>query len=77
MKLFYLLIIGFLLASCANNLPLKVDGNEYSVNINYFNRSKGSEGAAEEAEKHCAKYGRHAQFAGTVNYNESVYNCIK
>ena len=70
--------LGVLAAGCATTRPpFIVDGTENAVSVNWAHSTRGTTGALEAAEAHCAKYGRHAQFAGKVTDFELAYNCVK
>ena len=69
-----------LAAGCATTgarPPFIIEGTENAVSVNWAHSTRGTTGALEAAEAHCAKYGRHAQFAGKVTDFELAYNCIK
>lgn len=63
-----------LLAGCATAGPT-INGTEHAVTINWANAS--SSATLADAEAHCAKYGRHAQFSGKPNAFTDAYNCVK
>lgn len=71
--------LGVLAAGCATTPrpPFIVEGTETAVSVNWAHSPRGTTGALEAAEAHCAKYGRHAQFAGKVTDFELAYNCVK
>lgn len=72
--------LGLLLAGCATSAPRPpfiVEGTENAVTVNWTHSKRGTTGALEAAEAHCAKYGRHAQFAGKVTDLELAYNCVR
>lgn len=69
-----------LAAGCATTgarPPFIIEGTENAVSVNWAHSTRGTTGALEAAEAHCAKYGRHAQFAGKVTDFELAYNCVK
>lgn len=78
------LLIALALAGCST-APLNpvTTGTEHAVTVSRLNhtelsnlsRPMTSELAA--AQRHCAQYGRVAQFAGKVNDWENAYNCVK
>lgn len=73
-------VLTLLLAGCittAPRAPFIVEGTENAVSVNWAHSSRGTTGALEAAEAHCAKHGRHAQFAGKVTDFELAYNCVK
>jgi len=72
------LVTSTFLAACASTEPRKrfyVDGTENMVSVNWSNASP--EGALAEADKHCAKHGKHAQFAGNIQDFTMGFNCVK
>lgn len=70
-------LIAALLAGCATHPPFIVEGTEHAVSVNWAHSPRGTTGALEAADAHCAKYGRHAQFTGKVTDFENAYNCVK
>ena len=69
-----------LVAGCASTgaqPPFIVEGTEHAVSVNWAHSPRGSTGALEAADAHCAKYGKHAQFAGKVTDFDLAYNCVK
>ena len=70
-------VLAVLLAGCVSTAPRAcyVDGTEYTASVNYV--ACGVEKATHDAEAHCAKEGRHAQFAGKINDWTNAYNCVK
>jgi hypothetical protein len=62
------------LSGCASAGPA-ISGTEHAVTINWANSS--SSATLADAEEHCAKYGRHAQFSGKPNAFTDAYNCVK
>lgn len=72
-------VLGVLAAGCATTPrpPFIVEGTETAVSVNWAHSPRGTTGALEAAEAHCAKHGRHAQFAGKVTDFELAYNCVK
>jgi len=72
--------LGVLAAGCATTTtrpPFIVEGTETAVSVNWAHSPRGTTGALDAAEAHCAKHGRHAQFAGKVTDFELAYNCVK
>ena len=68
------LLCLLLIAGCAApQNRYTVNGTEHSVTVNWAGGK--ADGALPEAEKHCAKYGKHAQFAGKVNDFTAAFNC--
>ena len=68
-----------LVAGCAAG-PHKdfyVDGTENMVTVNWANSRTGQDGAMAQADAHCAKYGKRAQFAGNSQDFAMAFNCIK
>jgi len=68
-----IVIAALLLAGCATGAPL-VTGTEHAVTVNWAD----SEAALTlpTAEAHCARYGKHAQFAGKPNAFTDAFNCV-
>lgn len=66
------------LGGCAYSAPAPfiVIGNDKAVSINWENSTLGSDGALKAAEKHCARYGRDAEFATQVSRFEVTYHCV-
>ena len=70
--------LGVLAAGCATTSQPRacyVDGTEYTATVNYV--ACGVEKATHDAESHCQKYSRHAQFSGKINDWTNAYNCVK
>lgn len=72
-----LVALDISLSGCASTAASAcyVDGTEYTASVNYV--TCGIEKATHDAEAHCAKKGRHAQFAGKINDWTNAYNCVK
>ncbi|MDD5176273.1 MAG: hypothetical protein PHQ05_07630 [Sterolibacterium sp.] len=47
------------------------------MSVNWAHSPRGTTGALQAADAHCAKYSKHAQFAGNVTDFEIAYNCVK
>lgn len=83
--IFLFVILPLILLYGCSTQPLDpiATGTEHAVTVSRVNsldlsnmsRPMTSELAA--AERHCARYGRHAQFAGKVNDWSNAYNCVK
>lgn len=71
------LLAALAVAGCATSPPLIVEGTAHSVTVNWANNPRGTSGALEAAEAHCAKHGAHAQFAGKPTDFEMAYNCVR
>jgi uncharacterized lipoprotein YajG len=67
----------FLAGCAANQPPFFVEGTDSAVSVNWANSPRGTTGALEAADSHCAKFGKHAQFVGKVTDFEIVYSCVK
>lgn len=75
-----IMLLALALAGCAANQPRPpfiVEGTESAVSVNWAHSPRGTTGALEAADAHCAKYGKHAQFVGKVTDFENAYNCVK
>lgn len=73
-------VLAVLLAGCVTTGargPEVTEGTENAVTVNWSRSSKWSDGVLGVAEAHCAKYGRHAQFAGKPTDFDITYNCVK
>ena len=77
-------IAAALMAGCSTApFDPMTEGTEHAVIVDRINKTElsnlsrpmTSELAA--AERHCAKYGRHAQFSGKVTDWKNSYNCVK
>lgn len=74
-----LMALAGLLAGCASG-PHKdfyVDGTENMVTVNWANSRSGQDGALAQAEAHCGKYSKRAQFAGNAQDFTMAFNCVK
>jgi len=74
-----LALLAALVAGCATG-PHKdfyVDGTENMVTVNWANSRTGQDGAMAQADAHCAKYGKRAQFAGNAQDFTMAFNCVK
>lgn len=61
------------LAGCATEAP-RVTGTEHAVAVNWANSDASL--TLQAAEAHCARYGKHAQFAGKPNAFTDAFNCV-
>jgi hypothetical protein len=68
-----LVLAAVLLAGCAAEAP-RVTGTEHAVAVNWANSDASL--TLPTAEAHCAKYGKHAQFAGKPNAFTDAFNCV-
>lgn len=68
------IIAAALLAGCAGQSP-RVSGTEHAVTINWAH--SGREYVLQNAEAHCAQYGKHAQFTGKPNAFTDAFNCVE
>lgn len=69
-----LILAVTLLTGCATQAP-RVTGTEHAVAVNWA--ASDSALTLPAAEAHCAKYGKHAQFAGKPNAFTDAFNCVK
>lgn len=72
-----IMLLALILTGCAAQGPVVMEGTENSVTVNWADSTQGISGALTEADKHCAKYGRHAQYAGKITDFQLAYNCVK
>lgn len=69
--------LALLLAGCATNGPALMSATPHSVTVDLsVSTMQGAAGALEAAEAHCAKHGKHAQFAGKLTDFQLAYNCV-
>ncbi|MBS0323589.1 MAG: hypothetical protein JSR19_07025 [Proteobacteria bacterium] len=74
------MLLAIALAGCVTTGargPEVLEGTENSVTVNWANSTQGVSGALTAADQHCAKYGKHAQFAGKLTDFQFAYNCVK
>ena len=68
------IIAALLLSACAST-GLRVTGTEHTVAVNCADAQHYE--VIPAAEAHCAKYGKHAQFAGKSSDLTDAFNCVK
>ena len=62
-KTAFIAVFAALAAGCVTTAlrpPFIIEGTENAVSVNWAHSTRGTTGALEAAEAHCAKYGRHA-----------------
>lgn len=73
-------LLALLLAGCVTTAPRGpeiTEATENAVTINWSRSNSGATGALGVADAHCAKYGRHAQFAGKPTDFDIAYTCVR
>lgn len=76
-KFVFIAVLAALAAGCTSQpaKPYHVEGTENMVMVNWANSRV--DGAMAEADKHCSKFGKRAQFAGNVQDFTIAFNCVK